>query len=150
MTFVVALDNLQNGVFLLLYAFDYIHNNHSCNHISPHDCMPVLHIIFIFLFIISVYNLDFYEIDPKCLASNKEKTLGKQTWKTGDRNIVSSPTHFNFICDNSEMIFMRNAWWPLSISHEDALRDVWWSPNVSHEDALRNAWWLLSIFGKDK
>ncbi len=87
-----------------IYVFNYIHSNHSSKYISPHDYMPVLHIIFIFLFIIYEYNLEFYEINPKCFTSSIGKALGRQTWKNGDRSILSSRTHFNFICDNSEIM----------------------------------------------
>lgn len=66
--------------------------------------MLFLCIIFIFLFIIFFYNLDFCEVDPECLVNSEKKTLGRQIQKNGNTSIVSSLTHVNFICDNNEMM----------------------------------------------
>jgi hypothetical protein len=41
--------------------------------------------------------------------SRGEKAPRKQIRKNGDISTMSSPTFFNSICDNGEMIFMKNA-----------------------------------------
>jgi hypothetical protein len=86
--------------------------------------------MFISLFIIFVYNLGFYEANPKCFVSNGEKASRKQTWKNGNRRTISSPTFFNYICDINEMIIVRN---------------TQRSPSVSHKDVLKNNWRLLGV-----
>jgi hypothetical protein len=56
------------------------------------------------LFIIFFYNLDFCEVGPKCLMNSEKKHQEEFFFKNGDTSIVSSLTHFNFICDNNEMM----------------------------------------------